>query len=264
MAAAKTTAHQTIGEALLGITAGIGAISKDRKAPAQVGGYAFRGIDDVLAALHPQLVEHGVIISVNVASVEQSTLQLGNRDMILATVKVDYGFHLAAVAGQSFFHCVVGQGMDTADKAVAKAMSTAMKTLVFQAFAVPTDEAIDTEADVPPERPAKSPKPKPAPDPKRASGKGITEAMAERLMIANKTRCDGTPLNQRGQMQAALHHLGLAQIPEDAKSWKDVQTYLADTVPSSRDNPGVYDALYDTLREGVPADPEGGEEVENF
>jgi len=137
-------AKPTVQEAMVAVMASVGAIGKGRQAPAEAGGYRFRGIDEVLNALHPALVEHGVIVTPEV--LERSVDQQGKWRLVSLLVR--YTFH--GPAGDTLACSAWGEGRDTTDKAAAKAMSTAMKTAMFQALAIPVEgSSFDTEADKP-------------------------------------------------------------------------------------------------------------------
>lgn len=125
----------------------IGAITKNRNAPAVVGGYAFRGIDDVYFALQPLLVKHGVTLWPEVIESKQVVAQTSNNKPTFHTT-VKMKFTLAAVDGSSFAAVAYGEAMDNGDKGYSKAMSSAMKIFAFQAFCIPTQDdagAHDTE-----------------------------------------------------------------------------------------------------------------------
>lgn len=136
-------------------------ISKDRKNEQQ--GYAFRGIDDVYNALAPILSGAGLCLLPYVKErqvVERQTQRGG----VLFYVTVTVDFHLvSSVDGSSHVISVVGEAMDSGDKATNKAMSAAYKYACMQAFCIPTEgdnDADRTTHDVAPAR-----KPTPAPKP---------------------------------------------------------------------------------------------------
>ncbi|MBR2681016.1 MAG: ERF family protein, partial [Exiguobacterium sp.] len=54
---------------------------------------------------------------------------------------------------------VIGEGMDTGDKASNKAMSVGMKYAAFQLFMIPTEEMIDPDAECHEVKPKANPKP---------------------------------------------------------------------------------------------------------
>ena len=120
-------------------------ISKDRKNQ-QGSGYNFRGIDDVLNALSPPLVEHGLVIiprCIERESVERQTKAGGA--IFYTTVKVEFDF-IAVSDGSKHTAVMYGEAMDTSDKSTNKAMSAAYKYVAFQTFCIPTEG--DNDADL--------------------------------------------------------------------------------------------------------------------
>ena len=129
-------------------------ISKDRSNEQQ--GYKFRGIDDVYNALAPILADSKLCILPYVKSraVTERTTQRGG---VLFYVTVDVDFSLvSAVDGSSHVISVVGEAMDSGDKATNKAMSAAYKYACMQAFCIPTEG--DNDADTTTHQVAPAPK----------------------------------------------------------------------------------------------------------
>jgi hypothetical protein len=118
-------------------------ISKDRKNDQQ--GYAFRGIDDVYNALAPILSESNLCILPYVKSRDVLERQTRNGGALFyVTVAVDFAL-VSAVDGSTHTISVVGEAMDSGDKATNKAMSAAYKYACMQAFCIPTEG--DNDAD---------------------------------------------------------------------------------------------------------------------
>jgi hypothetical protein len=118
------------------------SIGKDRKNQQQ--GYNFRGIDDMYNALNPLLAEHGVFATSEVLNTEREERQTksgGTLFYSILTVK----FTFFATDGSSVTSTMIGEGMDSADKASNKAMSTAYKYALMQLFCIPTEDVKDTE-----------------------------------------------------------------------------------------------------------------------
>jgi len=135
-----------IYERMAKVMADMGAVGKNKKAPASVGGYAFRGIDDVMAALQPALIKHEVFIAPEVQSCESSELKTGSgKTMQRTIVWVRYTFW--TVDGSHVKTCAPGEGADSGDKSVNKAMASAMKYALTQTFCTPTEEKKDSEHD---------------------------------------------------------------------------------------------------------------------
>lgn len=131
-------------QSMTAIMAEVGHIGKGRKNAQQ--GYNFRGVDDVYAALQLVMAKHGVICVPEVLEdrTEDRTTAKGSA-LIYRVLKIRYTFY--ADDGSHVSAAVIGEGMDSGDKASNKAMSVAHKYALLQAFMIPTDEPKDPEND---------------------------------------------------------------------------------------------------------------------
>lgn len=124
------------------------AISKAKKNQTQ--GFAYRGIDDVMNAFNPLFAKYKLFIVPTILEQtreERQTAKGGN--LIYSICKIKYTFY--AEDGSSIDAVVIGEGMDTSDKATNKAMAIAMKYALFQVFCIPTAEMKDPDGETPPE-----------------------------------------------------------------------------------------------------------------
>ena len=140
-----------IFESITAIMQEIPAIGKEKKNQQQ--GFKYRGIDDVMNALQPILSKHKVFVVPEVIdqSREDRVTNKGGT-LLYSMLKVKYTFY--AEDGTSVSAVVIGEGMDSGDKASNKAMAIAMKYAFFQVFCIPTEEMKDTDAETPePSRP---------------------------------------------------------------------------------------------------------------
>lgn len=123
------------------------AISKDKLNKTQ--GFKYRGIDDVMNTFYPLLSKHKVFIVPEVLEqMREERLSKQGGNLIYSIMKIKYTFY--AEDGTSVCATVIGEGMDSADKASNKAMSIAMKYAMFQVFCIPTEEMPDPDGDTPP------------------------------------------------------------------------------------------------------------------
>lgn len=141
-----------IYQAIPAIMHDLSAIKKEKKAGDGKFGYMFRGIDDVMNALHPLLSAHGVFVTPEVLEQERTERVVegynGQKKTTLWSVlKIRFTFH--ADDGSSVSCTTIGEGMDNGDKASNKAMSIAMKYAMFQVFCIPTEEMEDPDATLP-------------------------------------------------------------------------------------------------------------------
>lgn len=144
-----------IYQAIISVMADIGAIGKDKKNAQQ--GFKYRGVDDVMNALQPVMVQHGLFVVPEIIDQkreERQTNRGGN--LIYSVCTVRYTFY--AKDGSSVQCVVVGEGMDSGDKATNKAMSIAFKYACFQVFCIPTEEMKDPDAEVHTVAPREEPK----------------------------------------------------------------------------------------------------------
>lgn len=122
----------------------IGVVGKTSKNTQQ--GFMYRGIDSVMNAINPALVKHKVFIVPEVLEQTREERQSSRGGTLLYSIcKIKYTFY--ADDGSSVYAVVVGEGMDSGDKATNKAMSIAFKYACFQVFCIPTEEMIDPDAE---------------------------------------------------------------------------------------------------------------------
>lgn len=133
-------------EALAQVSREVGAIAKGRTA--QAGGtYKYRGIDDVLNALHDPLADAGVVIVPKVTKGESiDRPNYGKNGAYEAQMLIEYRIFGPGGITDFIDAAVFATGFDTGDKGTGKAMSYAFKQLAFQLFCIPTDAAEDNEA----------------------------------------------------------------------------------------------------------------------
>lgn len=119
-------------------------ISKDRKNDQQ--GYKFRGIDDVYNALSALIAESRLCVlpRVGARTVTERTTKSGGV-LFYVVVDVDYDL-ISAVDGSRHTVHVIGEAMDSGDKATNKAMSAAYKYMAMQVFCIPTEGDNDADA----------------------------------------------------------------------------------------------------------------------
>jgi hypothetical protein len=122
----------------------ISSIEKSRKNSAQ--GYSFRGIDDVYNAIHEPLASCGVFTVPEVLE-ERSEERTNAKGTVLIYRILKVKITFFAEDGSSVSAVVIGEGMDTGDKASNKAMSVAHKYALLQVLCIPTEELKDPEVD---------------------------------------------------------------------------------------------------------------------
>lgn len=133
-----------IAQALSEVMKAVGGIAKKDRNIAQ--GFNFRGIDSVVNAVSPALQKFGVIVVPSVEDYEYHTVEIGRNRTAMGHVKVKVTYTFIGANGDAIRTTVVGEAMDSGDKATAKAMSVAFRTALLQALCLPTDE-IDPDAE---------------------------------------------------------------------------------------------------------------------
>jgi len=123
------------------------AIGKNKKNTTQ--NFMFRGIDDVMNTFQPLLAKHKVFIVPQVLEQTREERVTSKGGILIYSIcKIKYIFY--AEDGSFIEAIVVGEGMDSGDKATNKAMAIAMKYAMFQVFCIPTEEMKDPDSETPP------------------------------------------------------------------------------------------------------------------
>jgi len=134
--------------------------------------FNFRGIDDVMNELSPILVKNKIFIYPEVTDVqrhERATAKGGTLFYSVLTVK----YHFTHEDGSELCCVVVGEGMDTGDKASNKAMAIAFKYACLQMFCIPTEDMPDPDGETPPpSTPQNQPPQNNANSPQKPNGNG--------------------------------------------------------------------------------------------
>ena len=127
----------------------VGAIGKDSTATNMSGKqmYKFRGIDAVYNALNPVMAELGLFICPEVLEQTREERKSSTGSTLIYSI-LKIRFTMYAPDGSNVSCVVIGEGMDSGDKASNKAMSIALKYACFELFMIPTEEMVDPDAEV--------------------------------------------------------------------------------------------------------------------
>lgn len=101
-------------------------------------GFKFRGIDDVMQIFGPSMRAHGlrcIPVDIDAKQGEKQT-----RNSVAKTIDLVVTYRWYGPDGSHFDSKVAAESFDSGDKATAKAMSVALRTLFLQAFCLPTNE----------------------------------------------------------------------------------------------------------------------------
>ncbi|MFD3790816.1 ERF family protein [Streptomyces cyaneofuscatus] len=109
--------------------------------------YSFRGVDDAMSAMAGPMRAHGCFIAPEV--VEHHQRPRGDKG---THTNLRMLYRIFGPAGDCIAVTVPGEAMDQADKSTNKAMSAALKYMLFQVFMIPVDarSVDDSDRDQPP------------------------------------------------------------------------------------------------------------------
>lgn len=139
-----TMQRPTVHQAIASVMADMEGVGKNDTAPASAGGYRYRGIEAVTAALRKLCAKHGVIIWPVARVVDAQPSPAMKEGWFDWRVEVTYS--VAGPDGTALDPCPVtyGIGRDNSDKGINKAMTQAYKYLLLQLFMV-ADDAHDAD-----------------------------------------------------------------------------------------------------------------------
>jgi hypothetical protein len=122
-------------------------IGKNKKNTTQ--NFMYRGVDDVMNALAPVLSKAGLVILPRVTKREVTERQSKNGGALFyVALEVEFDFVAAEDGSKHTVGPMIGEAMDSGDKASNKAMAIAYKYACFQAFCIPTEVVEDPDAEV--------------------------------------------------------------------------------------------------------------------
>lgn len=198
----KALIYTTIAE----VISKIGAISKDRQNQQQH--FQYRGVDDVMNELHSVFAECGLFIVPTVLSEERTEGKSKSGSVMFYTrQKIQFTFY--AKDGSHIESTVIGEAMDSGDKASNKALSIAFKYVCLQVFCIPTEEDKDPDANAESLAPKTAPKAEPAKvaqqalkqpanHPVMAGGESTPEEKAAMINLLAALYPNGSPVFTQG------------------------------------------------------------------
>lgn len=198
----------------------IGAIGKDSVNQQQK--FRYRGIDAVYNALNPVMAKLGLFITPEILDHRREERRTAKKDSngnpyesVLMYSILTIRYTMFAPDGSSVSCTVIGEGMDSGDKASNKAMSIAMKYACFQLFMIPT-EAVDPDAECHEIAPKNAPA-------------GVVTGLQ---IMENERRTQAAPKQEAPQTftrpAPAAATVSKAQLPQEApKTSNPVLDYLA-------------------------------------
>ena len=147
-----------IYKAICAVMRDINAIGKDRKNDTQH--FNYRGIDDVMNELHGTLAKNGVFVVPDVLTEERSVgKSKSGSELFYTRLKIRFSFY--AEDGSHVDAVVIGEAMDSGDKASNKALSVGLKYAMLQVFCIPTEDEKDPDGQSPQPAPQRMKKEQP-------------------------------------------------------------------------------------------------------
>jgi hypothetical protein len=102
--------------------------------------FRFRGVDSVMNELHPLFVKNGIITVPEVVETMPVEERPSKGGGVNITRRYKVAYHFIADDGSQITTSVIGEGMDSGDKASNKALAIAYKYAMLQTFCIPTED----------------------------------------------------------------------------------------------------------------------------
>ena len=258
-----------IYKAIIGVMAEINAIGKDRKNQQQ--GFAYRGIDDVMNELHAALTKNKVFVVPEVLNEERSTGKTRNGgDLFYTRLKIRFTFYTDD--GSSVSAVVIGEAMDSGDKASNKALSIGLKYAMLQVFCIPTEDEKDPDAQSP--QPAAGSMKPAKPAPKKAAfdftpkGGETTPAEKKELgEIFKATFPDGSPVFSKEAMKFfsdLRKDFTAREVIEKARAERDKRLNPTSTMSKASELPQPVEAVKEAFNGEVVEQPAQAPNFDNM
>ena len=210
--------HKNIFEALLAVYNEVGYVQKTSSTQLK---YTFASEGAFIRSLRPSLIEHGITISVlNMSDLTQEQYQAGYEGKTTMTRSTIHGsVRFQHVAGSFIDVQAYGEGADTGDKSVNKAMTDMYKYALRQTFMIETGD--DPDKDASEER-----KPSMV-DTAKQLGAVEKKAMTHELAKSAKTS-DGIPYTDLPKEELIQHFNGLSQKRKKPEEWTEEYQFKFD------------------------------------
>ena len=132
-----------IFEQMAKVMSEVDAIGNDKTNQTQ--NFKYRGIDQVYNSLNPLLAKHKIFTMPKVLNSErEERTNAKGTTLFYSRVTMEYTFY--TTDGSAVACSVIGEGMDSGDKATNKAMAIAHKYALLQTFCIPTEDMPDPDA----------------------------------------------------------------------------------------------------------------------
>lgn len=266
-----------IYKSIIDVMKKINAIGKDSYNKLQ--NFKYRGIDDVMNELHGALSDCGVFVVPEVLEENRSTGKSKNGGELFYTrLKIRFTFY--AADGSNISAVVIGEAMDSGDKASNKALSIGLKYAMLQVFCIPTEDEKDPDAQSPqPQGGTMKPEPKkPAKfDFAPKGGETTAEEKKEIGALLVSKYADGKPVFSKDEVKAfsdMRKDFTAAEVIEKIKDQLQARTNPTATMKKASELPPAVEAIKDAVNGEVieapsfdnmaPAEPTGEKSADGF
>ena len=249
-----------IYKAIIGVMNDVNAIGKDSYNKTQ--NFKYRGIDDVMNELHTALAKNKVFVVPEVLSEARSTGKSKSGGELYYT-RLTIRFTFYAEDGSSVSAVVIGEAMDSGDKASNKALSIGLKYAMLQVFCIPTEDEKDPDAQSPQPQAGTMKPAKPAP--KKAAfdftpkGGETTPAEKKELgEIFKATFPDGSPVFSKEAMKFfsdLRKDFTAREVIEKARAERDKRLNPTSTMSKASELPQPVEAVKEAFNGEVMQAP---------
>ena len=106
--------------------------------------YSYATEADVVEKVREEMIKNNVLLIPSIEECSTREIETRNGKSQIATVKINFSF-IDVDTGESNFITMIGEGMDTGDKAVYKAITGAQKYVLMKTFMIPTGDDPENE-----------------------------------------------------------------------------------------------------------------------
>lgn len=139
-----TEQQPNIHQRLHAVMKDVGALQKKGKAPDKAGGFAYDQYADVVGAVRPLLIKHGIALIPNVAEHTSQFVEDGQgRQVMLSTVRLAISFVNVDAPDDRVTVEHWGYGLSRSDKGPGIATTYAMKTAILKVFFIESRDDIE-------------------------------------------------------------------------------------------------------------------------
>lgn len=130
-------------------------LGKDAIAPATMGGFKYRRLDDAMDVVGRAMRELGILLSTEILDRRRERWEAGSKVVTSVEVTTRYTFR-SSTDGSTYVAEMVGEGRDFGDKATSKATSMCLKYMLITVLMIPVESLPDSDGEAMDQRQAPS------------------------------------------------------------------------------------------------------------